>query len=76
MNLVTNLRHYVSTWPRREKQNYQVWEIHKKNWYEYEIIKIEWEHMLIKWKVWQFCVWINYNFDKILWKNKKLNLKN
>lgn len=63
MNLITNLRHYVSTWPYQETKDYKLGETYKKNWLDYKIIKIEWEYMLIKSIIGQFCVSINYKFD-------------
>lgn len=66
MTLITELKHYVSTSKNIENQNYKVWEKYFKNWIEFEITKIEGEHMVIKSvKDWQFAVSKNYIFDKI-----------
>lgn len=65
MTLITELRHYVSTAPYKEEKKYNVWEKHYKNGIQYEITKIEGDHMIIKSNVGQYCVSKHYNFDKI-----------
>lgn len=64
MTLITDLRHYVSTWPYRETKDYKVWEKYFKDLKECEILKIEWEYMLMQFDYWKFCVSKNYKFDK------------
>lgn len=56
---------YVSTWKNIENQAYNIWEKYFKNWIEFEITKIEWEHMVIKSNIWQFYVSKHYKFDNI-----------